>query len=86
MTPVTLRIIKVLSEVTEGEYEDLFPPDITNDEKLQLLTSESMLALVFVTSLEDEFEIEFQDDEVDVSFFSSIEALTAKVRKYVQAA
>ena len=49
-----------------------------------MLTSESMLALVLITSIEDEFDIEFEDDEIDYSFFSSFESVVDLTIKYIK--
>ncbi len=40
---------------------------------LHSILSESSQALEFVCLIEDEFDIEFEDEEVDIFFFSSFE-------------
>jgi acyl carrier protein len=43
------------------------------DKLLKIILSESSQALNFVVTIEDEFDIEFEDDDIDVHFFSSID-------------
>lgn len=80
---IRAKLLQLLADVTENEYRDIFSQCETDDEKLRLLTSESMLALVFISSVEDEFSIEFDDDEIDIDFFSSVDLLEEKVKKYL---
>ena len=42
-----------------------------------------MLALVFISSLEDEFSIEFEDDELDVNFFSGPEIVENIIKRHL---
>jgi acyl carrier protein len=44
-----------------------------NDERsmLNAIVSVSSNAILFVTLIEDEFEIEFDDDDINLTFFSS---------------
>jgi acyl carrier protein len=73
------KVTQILGELTDNEYRELFANVTTIDEKLQLLTSESLLALMFITSVEDEFSISFDDDEIDINFFSSVESVVNKI-------
>lgn len=77
------KVLSILTEVTENEYKKIFTADLSPDEKLQLLTTESMLALIFVTSIEDEFSIEFDDDDVDMNFFKGIDVVVQKIEQYI---
>jgi acyl carrier protein len=43
------------------------------DNLLKIILSESSQALNFVVTIEDEFDIEFEDDDIDIHFFSSID-------------
>jgi len=79
---IATQIKDILSSITE-EYPDIFEQKMTDDEKLSMLTSESMLALEFVISLEDEFSIEFDDDEIDMNFFNNLKTLTSIIEKYL---
>jgi len=77
------KISDILQDLTQNEYRDIFEGCETDQDKLQLLTSESMLALVFISSLEDEFSIEFEDDELDVNFFSSPEIVENIIKRHL---
>jgi acyl carrier protein len=45
----------------------------SDKEILSAILSESKMAITFVSLIEDEFEIEFDDDEIDTDFFYSID-------------
>ena len=77
------KLLQILSDVTGHEYKDIFHDGMLPDEKLKLLTSESMVAIMFITSVEDEFGIELEDDEVDLNFFDSLDEVARKVQKYL---
>ncbi|MGI9581035.1 hypothetical protein ACR1PO_07455 [Chryseobacterium sp. RRHN12] len=77
------KISDILQDLTQNEYRDIFEGCENDQDRLQLLTSESMLALVFISSLEDEFSIEFEDDELDVNFFSSPEIVENIIKKHL---
>lgn len=83
------EVINKIQSIIDGLFADeqyihMLLEDGTIDNKLQMLTSESMLALVLVTSIEDEFDIEFEDDEIDYSFFSSFESVVDLTIKYIK--
>lgn len=46
-----------------------------DDKLLHVILSESSQALEFVCIVEDEFGIEFDDDEIDLDFFSSFDQI-----------
>lgn len=46
---------------------------ISESELLSSILNESRKAITFVSLIEDEFEIEFEDDEIDSDFFYSID-------------
>jgi len=53
--------------------------DQSMEDKLMIILSESMQALAFVTALEDEFDLEFDDDEIDLEFFSDRQVIAERV-------
>jgi acyl carrier protein len=57
--------------------------DLSEGEKLSIILSESMQALIFVTSLEDEFKIQFDDDQIDLEFFQDIDETIDRVYKNI---
>lgn len=83
MTEIKDKVLKILTEITENDYKEIFTENMSPGESLQLLPTESMLAMVFVTSLEDEFSIEFDDDEVDISFFESIDTVVSRIKGHM---
>lgn len=78
-TPTEQRIIAILDTITS--QNSIFD-EMTLPEKIQTLPSESMLTLQFITYLEEEFDIEFEDDELDISFFESIGKIAAAVMNH----
>ncbi|HCA08764.1 MULTISPECIES: hypothetical protein [unclassified Chryseobacterium] len=80
MDNVEQKVSEILRTIT-GENQ-LFN-DLTDEEKIQMLPSESMLTLQFVTYLEEEFDIEFDDEELDISFFESFENVINAVTNHV---
>ena len=73
------RIVDILNTITS---QNTIFSEMTLHEKIQTLPSESMLTLQFITYLEEEFDIEFEDDELDISFFESIEKIAAAVMNH----
>jgi len=50
---------------------------------LHIILSESIQATNFVILIEDEFEIEFEDEEIDMDFFLSIERIARLVQYHL---
>ncbi len=50
-----------------------------NNSLLHVILSESQQALEFVCLLEDEFDIEFDDDDIDLDFFSNFDDIAKKL-------
>lgn len=50
-----------------------------NDSLLHVILSESQQALEFVCLLEDEFDLEFDDDDINLDFFLNFEYIAGKV-------
>lgn len=53
------------------------------NDKLHIILSESSQALALVTTIEDEFDIALDDDDVNLDFFVDIEVMTERVFKAV---
>ena len=53
--------------------------DLSTNDKLHILLSESTQALSLITTLEDEFEFEFDDEDIDLEFFLSADIITQKI-------
>lgn len=76
-------IYKRVIEIANGFLEDDFVLDDDENRILHIILSESSQALEFVCSLEDEFEMEFDDDEIDLDFFSDFGRVTDCVMKHI---
>lgn len=49
-------------------------------DKLHIILSESIVALEYVTSIEEEFDVEFDDDDIDLAFFLDLEEVVLKIK------
>ena len=71
-------IYSIIKEITNGKY------DITEKERergaLYFIVTESTRATNFIVSIEDEFNVEFDDDDIDLNFFSSIERIVNLIK------
>lgn len=56
---------------------------LTREDKLRIVTSESVQALAFVATVEDEFELEFEDDEIDLEFLFDFETIVTRVDLHI---
>jgi acyl carrier protein len=54
------------------------------DDKLNVLISESSQALVLITTIEDEFDVELDDDDIDLEFFTDVNVMTARIKRNLQ--
>lgn len=57
--------------------------ELDYSDKLQIILSESIQALTFVTTIEEEFDIELDDDEIDMDFFRSVETIVKRVNNHL---
>ncbi|WP_268225300.1 hypothetical protein [Sinomicrobium oceani] len=79
------KVIQVIENLfNDEEFSNIFNDKMSMDDKLQCLISESMYALMLVTTLEDEFDIEFDDDEIDFNFFSNMDNVVEKTLMRLQ--
>jgi len=58
---------------------DINIDDLTVQDKLNIIISESSQALELLTTIEDEFDIELDDDDVDLDFFTNIDVMIVKI-------
>jgi hypothetical protein len=65
-------ILNDLSDPVEG---------LTYNDKLHIIISESSQALAFVATIEDEFDVELDDDDIDLNFFLDFEVMLARIQK-----
>lgn len=69
-----LEIIDSLSIPVDSE-ENLY----SLDDKLNIIISESSQALTFITTIEEEFDIELDDDDIDLDFFLNLDIMKQRV-------
>lgn len=78
------NIKKTLRELT-GDFID---ERINNDdEELRILyqiVSDSMQAMEYVVLIESEFDMEFDDNDIDVEFFSSLDHISDLIAAQLQ--
>ena len=81
----TLEIEITLSEIIHVVTNGLYPVDdiLSFNAALYYIISDSIRAVQFVSLIEDEFEIEIDDDEIDIHFFSDIEKIKQIVMNHL---
>ena len=57
--------------------------DFDADTQLKIILSESVSALKLLTTVEDEFEIEIDDDEITLDFFSKVETMLEVICSHI---
>jgi acyl carrier protein len=70
----------IIKKINQLAFEVLnSQPELQIQEKelLYLIISDSAKAIEFVNIIEDEFEIEFDDDDIGLDFFSSFENISS---------
>jgi acyl carrier protein len=75
----------LITENTQKKYNlsiELYDERKEN-EALSYIISNSVLATSFVISIEDEFNIEIEDDELNLEFFSSIDKMTQTIKQHL---
>lgn len=82
-TLIEEKLINALKEVLGADYITKFQLNSAFDDTiLHIVLSESFQALQFVCQIEDEFLIEFDDDDVDLEFFLSFKEISRLIEKY----
>lgn len=76
------EIKKDIWQRTCAFLQEAHSPTIDN-KILHVILSASSQALEFVCLLEDEYEIEFDDDEIDLDFFSSFDKIAETVFRHL---
>ena len=80
------KILRIINDILAND-SDLPLDELSVSDKLNIIISESRQALEFVTTIEDEFDIELDDDDVDLDFFTRqevmLERITNKVEKLI---
>jgi acyl carrier protein len=73
-----------LKTIIDSYIDAEYLRDSSYNDRLQLILGESLQALSFVTTLEDEFGIQFEDEEIDIDFFMSYDTTLERVRLHVE--
>jgi len=73
-----------LKSIIDGYIDAEYLRDSSYNDRLQVILGESLQALSFVTTLEDEFGIQFEDEEIDIDFFMSYETTLERVRLHFE--
>ena len=74
-------VSSILVELVGLSIEKSFTNQELNDFLFKLM-SNSTKAIQFVSIIEDEFDIEFDDDEIDSDFFYSLNNIVTCIEKY----
>jgi acyl carrier protein len=82
--PVTMdenNIRATVMKIADGIVGNMLPDgeELSDNEKINIILSESLQALIFVTSIEDEFNIQLEDDEIDIVLFQGIDITVEKI-------
>jgi|GEM_PF-3320813 len=79
-SPILTRLRDIVSTYFEGASDAETPGNEFN--VLQRIISESTQAIQFVSLIEEEFEIEFDDDEINLDFFSSLNTIETLIKRH----
>jgi acyl carrier protein len=75
------EIKKTLMGIVDNIVQYILPPgdELSPTEKFNIILSESLQTLALVTSIEDEFNIQFEDDEMDALLFGGLDSTVQKI-------
>jgi len=82
METIRVNLIEILKSFLSEDHIDYSNPLQVN-KALQIIMGHSMQAITFVGIIEEEFDIEFDDYDVNLSSFLDIEVLIQLVDKYL---
>jgi len=75
------RILIIVDQLINAQSELKNLENLSLDDKLNIVISESSQALVFITTIEDEFDIELDDDDINLSFFTDVNIMIGRIKK-----
>ena len=76
--------IVIKNKLIELSYTFMKNNDTVNEEIiLHTILSNSQISINFVTLIEDEFEIEFDDDDINIDFFTSFDTIVNIIQKSI---
>lgn len=73
-----ILIKQKIEEIINSFVDD---KELTLKDKVHIILSESYQALNYISSIEDEFDIDFDDDDVDMEFFLNVQKVEMLVKK-----
>ena len=76
------RLLTIIDQIVTADYAD--GQRLGINDKLHIILSESIQALTLVATIEDEFDIEFDDDEIDIDFFLDVDHMFNILDKHVR--
>jgi acyl carrier protein len=75
------QLLSIIDQVVLVRQHD--GRDLTTNDKLHIILSESMQALALVTTIEDELNINFDDEDIDLDFFLEFDKMVERVGKHL---
>lgn len=83
-TEIKNKLLVIVDQLINAQPELHNSDTMLIDDKLNVLISESSQALVFITTIEDEFDVELDDDDIDLEFFTDVDVMTARIKRNLQ--
>ncbi|MET3500774.1 acyl carrier protein [Mucilaginibacter rubeus] len=83
-TEIKNKLLVIVDQLINAQSELHNSDTMLIDDKLNVLISESSQALVFITTIEDEFDVELDDDDIDLEFFTDVNVMTARIKRNLQ--
>ncbi len=86
MDNVKSRLLNLIIEDFSNNESDISIANVAQiNRELHLIMSHSKQAIFFITSIEEEFDIEIDDEEVCLDNFLSFENLILLIQRYLDA-
>jgi acyl carrier protein len=76
------KLLVIIDQVAAMDNVDV--KVLSTKDKLHIILSESVQALALVTTIEDEFDVEFDDDEIDIDFFLNFDRMLDILDRHVR--
>ena len=75
------RLLLIIDQIVTADYAQ--GKHLGTRDKLHIILSESIQALALLTTIEDEFDVEFDDEEIDIDFFLDFERMLDILDRHV---
>jgi len=73
-----------LKSIIDSFIDDEFILNSNYNDRLQVILGESIQAVHFITTLEDEFQFEFNDNEIDIQFFMNYQVALGRIKGHFE--